>query len=70
MKNYRQVAKIIAENKNVRGVSPFVLGPVLVETQGDTNRPRCRMHRCCAGVDPETEGNVSELPKEIIVGNI
>ena len=26
-------------NKNVRGVSPFVIGPVLVETQGDTNQP-------------------------------
>src|SRR5579862_2755338 len=39
MKNYEQAALAISQNKNVRGVSPFVLGPVLVETQGDTNRP-------------------------------
>ena len=39
MKNYPQVAAVVAANKNVRGVSPFVLGPVLLETQGDTNRP-------------------------------
>src|SRR5476651_1540184 len=39
MKNYQGVAEIVSKNKNVRGVSPFVLGPVLVETQGDTNHP-------------------------------
>src|SRR5674476_158075 len=32
MKNYRAVADVIASNKNVLGVSPFVAGPVLVET--------------------------------------
>src|SRR5271169_3502207 len=37
MKNYAAVAKAVAQNKNVRGVSPFVFGPVLVETTGDTN---------------------------------
>src|SRR5271167_3643985 len=36
MKNYRQAAAMIAENKSVRGVSPFILGPVLVETEGDS----------------------------------
>src|SRR5471030_1222135 len=39
MKDFQSVADTVTKNKNVRGVSPFVFGPVLVETQGDTNRP-------------------------------
>src|SRR5450756_2000216 len=35
VKNYPAVAELIARNKNVRGVAPFVMGPVLAETQGD-----------------------------------
>ena len=40
MKNYEDVMRIVSSNKNVRGVAPFVLGQVLVETEpADTNRP-------------------------------
>ena len=38
MKDYASVINVITQNKNVRGVSPFVFGPVLVETAGNTNR--------------------------------
>ena len=38
LKNYAVVAEMISRNRSVRGVAPFVMGPVLVETQGDTNR--------------------------------
>jgi lipoprotein-releasing system permease protein len=68
MKNYRNVAAVIAENKNVRGVSPFVLGPVLVETQGDTNRPALQDAPMLRGMDPKTEGKVSDLANEIKYG--
>ena len=68
MKNYPQAAAIIATNKNVLGVSPFVLGPVLVETQGDTNRPALQDAPMLRGVDLLTEGKVSELPKQIQAG--
>src|SRR5208337_2927055 len=34
MANYAAVADRIVTNPNVRGVSPFVFGPVLVETEG------------------------------------
>jgi lipoprotein-releasing system permease protein len=68
MKNYRQAAAIIAQNKNVVGVSPFVLGPVLVETQGDTNRPALFDAPMLRGIDPATEGRVSKLPEEILPG--
>ncbi|MES1180267.1 MAG: ABC transporter permease, partial [Verrucomicrobiota bacterium] len=39
MRDYDAVAAEVSQNKNVRGVSPFVFGPVLVETEGDTNHP-------------------------------
>ena len=65
LKNYPQVAGVIATNKYVRGVSPFILGPVLVETQGDTNRPSMQDAPMLRGVDPATEGKVSRLPEEI-----
>jgi lipoprotein-releasing system permease protein len=68
MNNYPQVAGVIAANKNVRGVSPFILGPVLVETQGDSNRPSMQDAPMLRGVDPANEGKVSRLPQEIIRG--
>jgi lipoprotein-releasing system permease protein len=68
MKNYSQAMAVIAENKNVRGVSPFVLGPVLVETQGDTNRPAYQDAPMMRGIDPLTEGRISRLPEEIQPG--
>jgi lipoprotein-releasing system permease protein len=68
MKNYLQTASVVAANKNVRGVSPFVFGPVLVDTQGDTNRPELLDAPMMRGIDPETESKVSNLPREIISG--
>jgi lipoprotein-releasing system permease protein len=68
MKNYQAVADKIIANKNVRGVSPFVFGPVLVETQGDTNRAPMQDAPMLRGSDPATESKVSNLPNEIIAG--
>jgi len=68
MKNYQAVADKIVTNKKVRGVSPFVLGPVLIETQGSTNRPAQFDAPMLRGIDPETEGKVSKLPEEIMPG--
>jgi lipoprotein-releasing system permease protein len=68
MKNYPDVAAKIAANKNVRGVSPFVMGPVLLETQGDTNRPALQDAPMLRGADPATEGKVSILPERIQEG--
>jgi lipoprotein-releasing system permease protein len=69
MKNYAAVAGLIAKNKNVRGVSPFIAGPILVETEGDTNRPTYQDAPLMRGVDPANEGKISQLPDEIIAGN-
>ena len=68
MKNYLQTASVVAANKNVLGVSPYVFGPVLVETQGDTNRMPLFDAPMMRGIDPETESKVSKLPDEILPG--
>ena len=68
MKNYSAVAKIVSQNKNVRGVSPFVFGPVLVETTGDTNRASLFDAPMLRGSDPATEGSVSKLPEQMVDG--
>src|ERR1700733_5287022 len=68
MKTYQGVGEIVPQKKNGRGVSPFVFGPVLVETQGDTNRPSLQDAPMLRGIDPETEGKISKLPDEILPG--
>ena len=68
MKNYADVAKVISQNPQVRGVSPFVFGPVLVETQGDTNRATVFDAPMLRGIDPATEGKVSDLQHKLIDG--
>ena len=68
MKNYERVANEISQNKNVLGVSPFVFGPVLIETQGDTNRPTLFDAPMLRGIDPATEGKISKLPEDTIEG--
>ncbi len=68
MKNYQQVAAVVETDKSVRGVSPFVLGPVLVETQGGEGRPSMQDAPMLRGVDPATEPKVSKLSSEIVSG--
>ena len=66
MRNYARVAGVIASNKNVRSVSPLVIGKVLVETQEETNKQTLVDAPILRGVDPRTEGSVSVLPKSIV----
>ncbi len=68
MSDYARVADIIASNVNVRGVSPVVLGKVLVETQAETNQQALVDAPILRGVDPQTEGRVSILPQSIREG--
>lgn len=68
MKNYSGVAEVISKNKNVQGVSPFVVGPVLVETQGDTNHPAYQDAPTLRGMDPATDGNASQLSNNMVEG--
>jgi len=68
MKDYSRVAGIIARNKNVRSVAPFILGPVLVETQGDTNRPAMQDAPIMSGIDPQAGSKMGNLSHSIIAG--
>ena len=71
MDNYADVMRLVSSNKNVRGVSPFVLGQVLVETEpADTNAQQSLTAApWIRGVDADAESSVSVLPKSIIAGS-
>lgn len=69
MTNYPPVLAQVAANPHVKGVTPFVQGQVLVETQpapGEgsplVSAPWMR------GVDPTREGQVSVLPQSVRLG--
>jgi lipoprotein-releasing system permease protein len=68
MNDYAAAERIISSNINVRGVSPFVITPALVETQGGTNRPALQDAPTLRGIDPQSEGKISELPRDIVAG--
>ena len=67
MRDYAAAANIVRTNHEVKGVAPFVLGPVLVQTQPLQGEPliACPILR---GIDPDCETNVSVLPSSIIRG--
>ena len=74
MKDYASVAQVISQNKRVRGVSPFIFGPVLVETTGSTDasgqviRPTLQDAPMLRGVDPASESRVSDLEHKLVAG--
>jgi len=68
LSDYARVANVIASNKNVRGVSPLVIGKVLVETQAETNQQARADAPILRGVDPQAEGSVSILPQSMVDG--
>ena len=70
MQNYADVMRLVSSNKNVRGVAPFVLGQVLVETEpANTNvQESLTAAPWIRGVDVNAENSVSVLPKKIVAG--
>lgn len=68
--NYDAVMNLVASNKNVRGVAPFVLGQVLVETEPvDTNAEQSLVGApWVRGIDTAHEADVSMLPQSIKYG--
>ena len=57
---YRELREIVLENKAVEGAAPFVIGPVLVETQPDEGFPQIHTPYI-RGVDVDLEPTVSSL---------
>ena len=70
MQNYSDVMRLVSSNKNVRGVAPFVLGQVLVETEPANTNVQNSLTAApwLRGVDVNAESSVSILPKSIITG--
>src|SRR5579862_6447159 len=68
MENYDAVMTLVAANKNVVGVAPYVLGPVLMETEPAGNEQPFFAVPYVRGADPARENSVSVLPKSIIAG--
>lgn len=68
MQDYRQVADFIRQQPHVKGVSPYIEGPIVIETQhggrySDIAAPFLR------GVDSETSGEVSEIEGSLLDGD-
>lgn len=68
MQNYQAVAKAISSNQNVIAVSPFVAGPVLVETEGDTNHPALQDCPVIRGIDSRKDGSANTFSNDLIEG--
>lgn len=69
MRDYKTPASIIATNPLVKGVAPFILTQVILETQpANTNDSPLINGPVLRGIDPEREAQVSVLPRSIIRG--
>ena len=68
MDNYEDVMRLVSSNRNVTGVAPFLLGPVLAETQPTNGASALFTTPFIRGVDINTEGSVSALPRSILPG--
>jgi lipoprotein-releasing system permease protein len=67
MKDYPEVARTVSSNRNVTAVAPFVMGPVLVETEPATGGSQVDAP-VIRGIDPRIETNISILPNSIVAG--
>jgi lipoprotein-releasing system permease protein len=67
MENYAMVASAVASNREVKGVAPFVLAQVLLETQPASGQAMV-FAPMVRGVDPAAEVNVSVLPSSVVTG--
>ncbi|MDE3068070.1 MAG: ABC transporter permease [Verrucomicrobiota bacterium] len=68
MDHYARVMQTVAANKNVRGVAPYVFGPVLVKTEPPEGQQPFFGVPNVRGADPALESSVSVLPQSIIAG--
>jgi len=66
--HYEDLMRVVSSNKNVTGVAPFVLGPVLLETEATNGSGRFFATPMLRGIDVNAEGSVSVLPRKILPG--
>ena len=65
---YEELMRVVSSNKEVTGVAPFVLGPVLLETQATNGQGAYFATPYLRGIDVNAEGSVSVLPQKILPG--
>ena len=67
MQDYRQVGEFVRQQPHVKGVSPYIEGPIVIETQhgGQYSEIAAPFIR---GVDSETSGEVSEIKDSLVDG--
>lgn len=69
MSDYAVVAAKIRKNENVVGVSPFIEDQAMVEAHSEYEEPLV-MAPFVRGIDPETEGQISNLPESVDYGDM
>src|SRR5262249_49682191 len=67
LKDYPRVMSLVASNREVKAVAPFVMEQVLVETQPKTGQSQVGAP-WVRGINPQLETNISVLPSSIIEG--
>jgi len=67
--NYEELMRVVSSNREVTGVAPFVLGPVLLETDAANNQGSPFATAYLRGVDVSAEGSVSILPEKMTQGS-
>jgi lipoprotein-releasing system permease protein len=69
LQDYDRLSAVVATNPLVRGVSPYIIGQVLVKTEPDDPNLSPRVVApLMRGVDPRHEAAVSKLPTSIVAG--
>jgi len=68
LRDYAPVMATVASNKNVKGVAPFVMCQVLLETEPPPGEPSAVAGAWVRGIDPANEGRVSVLPSSVAEG--
>ncbi|MBI3875506.1 MAG: ABC transporter permease [Verrucomicrobia bacterium] len=66
--DYERIIGVVGSNHLVKGVAPFVMGKVLVETQPEAGSPAVDAP-VLRGIDPERERRVSVVPEKIVSGS-
>ena len=67
VRDYPKVMKTVSMNNRVKGVAPFVVGPVLVPSMSDEDNSHFAVP-ALLGIDPVAQATVSVLPKSIQAG--
>ena len=68
MRDYEAIQDEVARHPRVRGVSPYIFGQVLVETQPEGADPQWQA-QWIRGIDVAREGSVSQLTNSVRVGH-